>query len=609
MKIKQNLKDVGNLIGIVQRKNRLVVLLLIIGPFTGAMMPFLLLLFSSRSLEYVIKGQYTLAVPEIIYLLGSQLVFGIVSKACRQSFSTIVEVADETVEQQTIAKSYRIQYAKLEQTKTMDAFRRVREGTMGSGGVEDQLNTIYLLVKNLWTTVFSLGFVITLLVRGREGQRNFWTSYGSTILLIGVYAIILCVCARLTKVSQKKVNQMRKDNEHFNSTSAYMSNLIMNKEHGKDIRLYSMKQYLINLYEDYLHKGVGMYLNWGETDGRYSAFTSFLTNLAAGTAYVVLTTKAIYGVISMGDVFLYAGAVNQLGNAVQTVINEYILMEYRMDYLKLYVEFIKQSDMNYDGTLPIEKRDDAQYELEFQDVSFRYPETEELILNHVNLKFEVGEKLAIVGRNGAGKSTLIKLLCRLYEPTEGKILLNGIDISYYDYEEYVKIFAVVFQEHKVFSFPLGENLSGSEVVNEQKAWDALEQVGLKERVEAMPDGLKSQLYLNNGEGIEISGGEAQKIAIARALYKDAPFVILDEPAAALDPYSEAEIYEHFDELVHGKTAIYISHRMSSCKFCGRILVMNQGTVAESGTHESLMEQGGIYAQLYQTQAQYYENAV
>lgn len=232
----------------------------------------------------------------------------------------------------------------------------------------------------------------------------------------------------------------------------------------------------------------------------------------------------------------------------------------------------------------------------------------DLVLNHVSLKFNLGQKMAIVGRNGAGKSTLIKLLCRLYEPTEGKILLNGIDIGLYDYKEYVQIFSVVFQDYKIYSFPLGENISGSEQVEEQHAWAALEQVGLKERVAAMEDGLRTQLYRNNGEGVELSGGEAQKLAIARALYKDAPFVVLDEPAAALDPYSEAEIYTNFNQLIQGKTAIYISHRMSSCKFCDDIVVLDGGSIAERGTHEKLLNLGGIYAALYQTQAQYYKES-
>ncbi len=227
------------------------------------------------------------------------------------------------------------------------------------------------------------------------------------------------------------------------------------------------------------------------------------------------------------------------------------------------------------------------------------------MLSDVSLRFKVREKLAVVGRNGAGKTTLIKLLLRLYEPTSGTITLNGIDIGKYDYQEYVQIFAAVFQDFRIYHLPLDENLAGSENVDAERVKTVLEQVGLRERVARMKDGAHTLLGHDIGDGELLSGGEEQKLAIARALYKDAPFVILDEPTAALDPIAEAEIYENFDALVGKKTAIYISHRMSSCKFCDRIIVLDSGRLAEAGTHETLMRQEGIYYALYEAQAKHY----
>ena len=226
-------------------------------------------------------------------------------------------------------------------------------------------------------------------------------------------------------------------------------------------------------------------------------------------------------------------------------------------------------------------------------------------LNDVSLNIEEGEFVFIVGDSGSGKSTLIKLLLKELEPTEGTITLNGIDIWKYNYEEYTRAFSVVFQDFAMFSLPVGENIAASSAVDEERAWGVLDQVELSGRVRAMKDGLKTQLYNNNGAGVDVSGGEAQRLAIARALYKDAPFVILDEPTAALDPIAEAQIYENFNEMVKNKTAIYISHRMSSCKFCDRIVVLDTGSIAEMGTHDTLLAENGIYARLYQTQAQYY----
>lgn len=263
-------------------------------------------------------------------------------------------------------------------------------------------------------------------------------------------------------------------------------------------------------------------------------------------------------------------------------------------------------NMHYDGTLPVEKRIDNAYELSFEHVSFKYPGTEQYIIKDLSITFQIGEKLALVGRNGAGKTTLIKLLLRFYEPTEGRILLNGIDIGKYDQDEYMHIFSVVFQDFRLYHLPLDENIAGSERVDEERVRRVLDQVGMSERISHMRDGIHTRLYHETGDGEALSGGEAQKIAIARAIYKDAPFVILDEPTSALDPLAEAEIYENFNEMVGDKTAIYISHRMSSCKFCDKILVLEQGNIVESGTHEELMERQGSYYKLYQAQAKHYQ---
>ena len=224
----------------------------------------------------------------------------------------------------------------------------------------------------------------------------------------------------------------------------------------------------------------------------------------------------------------------------------------------------------------------------------------------MNQKITLGTKNAVVGKNGAGKTTFIKLLCRLYEPTEGQILLNGVDIRYYDNEEYAKLFAIVFQDFNLFSFPLGENVAGSNEYDRERAAKCLEDAGFADRLAKMEKGLDTPLYQYDDEnGVEISGGEAQKIAIARSLYKDAPFVIMDEPTSALDPVAEYEIYQRFDQMVEGKTSIYISHRMSSCRFCDNIIVFDEGKIIEQGSHDKLMSNKGLYSELWNAQAQYY----
>ena len=223
------------------------------------------------------------------------------------------------------------------------------------------------------------------------------------------------------------------------------------------------------------------------------------------------------------------------------------------------------------------------------------------------MKFKVGNRLAVVGENGSGKTTFIKLLCRLYDPQEGQILLNGIDIRKYSYRDYMNVFSVVFQDFQLISQPLGANVAGSMEYDRAKVEKCLVDAGFGERLENLPEGLDTYLYKDFAEdGVDVSGGEAQKIAIARALYKDAPFIILDEPTAALDPIAEAEIYSKFNDIAGDKTAIYISHRLSSCKFCDEIAVFHEGAVIQQGSHEELLaDESGKYYELWNAQAQYY----
>lgn len=341
--------------------------------------------------------------------------------------------------------------------------------------------------------------------------------------------------------------------------------------------------------------------------GLLQAASAACSGILTGLIYLYICIKAWGGAFGVGSVTQYISAITALSAGMNTFF--YLLGDMRNNafFLRTTFEFLDIPNKMYQGSLTVEKRSDRNYEVEFRDVTFFYPGTEVPALSHVSIKFKVGERLAIVGQNGSGKTTFIKLLCRLYDPTEGVILLNGIDIRKYNYEEYLSIFSVVFQDFKLFAFSLGSNVAASERVDREKAEKCLKEAGFGDRLQKLEKGIDTSLYRDfDDRGVDISGGEAQKIAIARALYKDAPFIILDEPTAALDPVAEYEIYSKFDDLVGDKTAVYISHRLSSCRFCDEIAVFDEGRVVQQGSHRELVsDEKGKYYELWQAQAQYY----
>ena len=341
--------------------------------------------------------------------------------------------------------------------------------------------------------------------------------------------------------------------------------------------------------------------------GFWAAASCAVSVVLTGFVYAFVCLKAWAGAFGVGSVTQYVGAVTSLSGNISTLVEAVGTLKANVPFMRTLYEFLDIPNSMYQGSLTTEKRSDRNYQIEFRDVSFRYPGAETWALRHVNMKFRVGSRLAIVGENGSGKTTFIKLLCRLYDPQEGEILLNGIDIRKYNYRDYMGVFSVVFQDFQLLSQSLGSNVAGSVQYDPERVKQALADAGFGERLSTLEKGLDTILYKDLSEdGVDISGGEAQKIAIARALYKNAPFIILDEPTAALDPLAEAEIYSKFNEISGDKTAIYISHRLSSCIFCDEIAVFHQGQVIQQGAHEALLaDTDGKYHALWTAQAQYY----
>ncbi len=341
--------------------------------------------------------------------------------------------------------------------------------------------------------------------------------------------------------------------------------------------------------------------------GFYNASSAAVSVAFTGVVYAFVCLKAWAGAFAIGEVTQYIASITKVSTGVSMLVRVVGDLRNNVPFLKENFRFLDIPNTMYQGSLTVEKRKDCNYEVEFKDVSFRYPGSDVWALRNINMKFRIGKRLAVVGRNGSGKTTFIKLLCRLYDPTEGEILLNGINIRKYNYLDYMSIFSVVFQDFKLFAFSLGQNVAAGVDYDKERAETCLIKAGFGERLAMMPEGTETYLYRDFCDnGVDISGGEAQKIAIARAMYKDSPFIVLDEPTAALDPVAEAEIYSKFGEIVEDKTAIYISHRLSSCRFCDDILVFDEGRIVQQGSHDRLVaDGGGKYYELWNAQAQYY----
>lgn len=401
----------------------------------------------------------------------------------------------------------------------------------------------------------------------------------------------------------------------FNRTFQFFGHeLYDNTRRAKDVRIYGQEKMAEREFEkmEAHNEEDNAYLNKMSS---YKGFTYLAKGTGSALCYLFVVTKAALGAFGTGSIVQYVGAFTELANHVGFLMLSYLENRIYTEHLEKLFEYLDLPNNKYQGKLPVEKNffcndGENDYEIEFRNVSFKYPGSDTYVLNHINTRLSIGKKQAFVGTNGAGKTTFVKLLCRLYDPTEGEILLNGIDIKKYDYEEYMSLFAFVFQDFKLFSFTLGQNIAANKNYDRNRVEECIKKVSFYDRYLAMEEGLDTYLYQDISEkGLEISGGEAQKIALARALYKGTPMIVLDEPTAALDPFAEARVYEDFSLMVEHKTAIYISHRLSSCRFCDEITVFDSGRIVQKGTHTELVkDKTGQYFALWNAQAKYYQKA-
>ena len=507
-------------------------------------------------------------------------------------------------------KQMSLDYVDEDSQRVYDMYSQIMQNAnlSGAGG------TICILqVEQIMTALFQIlgGIVLSWGLFASavpDGTLAFLSHPAFALVFFAAMAGVACLSPVFAGQAAKYMPLVQESGKLGNRMFRIQRSLPEDPKNALDLRIYNQYQNVVSdqMLNVYGSGSTFFRLRRGRM-GVLKSASSSVSALLMGFVYLFVCLKACGGAFGLGETAQYLGAATNLFQGLITLVNMLADLEINGVYMKNIFTYLDLPNNMYQGSLTTEKRSDRQYTVEFRDVSFRYPGSEQYALRHLNMKFKVGERLAVVGMNGSGKTTFIKLLCRLYDPTEGVILLNGIDIRKYRYDEYMDIFSVVFQDFRLLALPLGQNVATRQNYDAARVTDCLNKAGFGERLAKMPQGLETSLYKELDEnGVTVSGGEAQKIAIARALYKDAPFIVLDEPTAALDPVAEAEIYAKFNEIAGDKTAIYISHRLSSCKFCDEIAVFDHGEVVQQGTHEALLsDTNGKYCELWNAQAQYY----
>lgn len=489
-------------------------------------------------------------------------------------------------------KIMKVKYENLENPNYLNEFWRVTQATSDPEyGLQGMMTQLFILSANAVSSLFYLSIL---------GRVNLLIVL---LLIINIYLVYkLQGGARAYEVKMSnKVSVYRR-------REGWLSNTMGNMAYGKDIRIYGLSNYLLEKLVGNQKSQRSIYADIQRHHFKADWLEFLLAFIRDAVIYGYLIFGVLRGTISIADFTMYFMTVAALTITLSSVFKDIAFVKNqmpRLDEMKKFLELPEEKSASWEDYVPIPSSN--AYEITFWHVSFHYPGTDENVYTDFNFTIKAGKKLAIVGVNGAGKTTLIKLITRLYDPTEGQILLNGIDIKRFAMEDYRKLLTVVFQDVNLFAMSLKENITGTDgPYDEAKLLYAIEHAGIGAFFEqyGKNENLPMTRYLYD-EGVEVSGGEKQKIGIARALYKSGEIIIFDEPTAALDAYAEYKLYCQLAEISKDKTLLFISHRLASTRFCDEIALIDHGRVAEFGTHEELLEKQGMYYQMFTVQKKYY----
>lgn len=609
------MKTISNLAKVFKfayQNNKIIIFLAMIIGILGSIIKFIPLIFSEQILNMVYDAKnyhfidiFVVALTLIISIFVSTVLKNILDAYFTSLQRYIYSMSDAIIAKRSLTLDYEI----LEKEENKKRIQLARDGQTSSGGMGYFLGNF----QSFFDIIFT--FIIGSIYIGRVFKvdpnitndgflmeiANNW--YGGFIIIL---AIVLVVVFNIfiSKYTIKLQNKVFMSNVDINRKFLYFYRLVEDNNFGKDAKIYSFKDVVLRKMReisDLLDKNYSAFANKnGILNGIVSAFNILVTILA----YLIVSLKAYFGIIEIGSIISVVGSISNVLGSLTLLLNVILNLLLGSNYLVYFYDYATLKNNDEKDLIDISNIKKP-YVFEFKNVSFKYPNSDEYALNDVSFTLGEFDKTAIVGKNGAGKSTIIKLIARFYKPLNGEILVNGININKFTFNEYQKLFAIVFQDFTLFPFTIKENIAANSSIDEGKIKSNLLDVNFD--FNKFEKGIDTYLYKDIEEGVEASGGEAQKIAIARALYKNSDYVFLDEPTSALDPLSEAEIYTLFDKLAKNRKAIYISHRMSSTKFCDNIIVLDKGKIVEEGTHKELMNiKNGIYKELFEAQAQYYK---
>lgn len=605
---RQDFKAILRLLSDFCRKQKKIVLNMTCAAVLEAVRPYITVVLMGFLLDQVYAGAQ---LGELLgYALGAlfvNMLLQMLQAWTRESFNRKNEYIKEIEAGYLNEKALKMDYEYLEDFHVQELrFRGQNHSSLGTVGW--MLYQLEFLITSVVSIFISLCILLPLFAGKSGAGEGFIASWQSAAILFCLLGAMIVFNYKLSLGYTARLKEMEDDMAREYNQLDYYMDILSRTDAQKDLRIYGQQKIILEDTEKSAER-----MKQGEKAQtrlfvRKQLIGRSLSDLSGLLVYLFTGLRAYAGVISVGSVVTYASSILQFSKAAARLADSMGYMKQVALYARDYGEYMDLGKGKKQGVKKLEEPGEGELSVEFEHVSFRYPGSEEYVLRDLNLKLDIGKRMAIVGKNGSGKTTFIKLLCGLYDVTEGCIRVNGVDIREYDHQEYCKLFSVVFQDFKLFSFPLGENIAGNTQADEGRVKDALERAGLGELPEKLEDGIYTYVDREfDDTGVVFSGGEKQKIAIARAIYKDAPFVIMDEPTAALDPLSECEVYAGFDKIAGGKTAIYISHRLASCRFCQDILVFDGGRVVQRGSHFELEKEEGLYREMWNAQAQYYQS--